>query len=360
MVPNYSDDEIGGQPLHQDVGIVNGNRGDQGRDANRVELWRVVPRSVPFAIGITPSDICNFKCNYCNQSTKAGIKDAQILEWDDFITITHQIEDLLSSSVDDLKIIRLIGNGEPLINKKLPDMIAYLSDKQYAPRIEVTTNGSLLTPEYSDALISAGLTRLLVSVQGTTVEKYRKVCGFSIDIDKFIDQISYFYHHKKQCALYVKTVDIALDNDDDKKKFFDTYTKISDTTCVEHIIDVCSDVDYSTISSNDVKHVSRYGGAFRKKICCDTLFMYLNIHSNGDADCCGCKYPPLYIGNIYQTPIRDLWNGKVHRSIMLKHAQGKRNDIACCRDCCIDGYSSFPEDNLDDHLREVYEKVVRL
>ncbi len=336
----------------------NENEMKYGRDTNRVELYRVVPRSVPFAIGITPSDICNFKCNYCNQSTVEGIKDAQILKWEDFITITQQIEDLLEKGKDDLKIIRLIGNGEPLVNRKLPDMVAYLSEKKYAKRIEVTTNGSLLTHEYSDALIDAGLTRLLVSVQGTTKEKYKEICGYNIDIDKFVDQIKYFYEHKKQCGLYVKTVDVALTGNDDEKKFYDTYKPICDVVCVEKVMNACADVDYSKVTSEDINHVTRYGGEFKKKICCDTLFMYFNIHSNGDVDCCGCKYPPLYIGNVYNTPISQLWNGERHKAIMLKHLMGRRCDIDLCSKCSsIDSFDSFPEDNLDEHLDEILKKV---
>lgn len=337
------------------------NYNNIGRDTNRVELWKVVPRSVPFAIGITPSDICNFRCNYCNQSTKAGIQDAQILKWDDFITITHQIEDLLESGKDDLKIIRLIGNGEPLVNKKLPEMIAYLSEKKYAPRIEVTTNGSLLTHDCSDALIDAGLTRLLISVQGNTTEKYEQVCGYKMDIHKFVDQVSYFYNHKKQCNVYVKTMDIALDGEEDKKLFYDTYRDISDTVCVERVMDACADVDYSIVTDGDIKHVTRYGGEFKKKICCDTLFMFLNIHSNGDADCCGCKYPPLYIGNIYKNPMKELWNGKVHKDIMMKHLEGRRCDIALCSNCAsIESYGTFSEDNLDGHLDVILDRIVQL
>ena len=81
------------------------------RDNNRVELWKVAPRSVPFALGIAASDICNFKCIYCGHSTPKGIKDARILTWDDFLIIAHQIEELLESGKDYLKIISLIGNG---------------------------------------------------------------------------------------------------------------------------------------------------------------------------------------------------------------------------------------------------------
>lgn len=45
-----------------------------GRDANRVPLWEVAPREIPFSLGITPSDVCNFRCNYCNQSTPPVLK----------------------------------------------------------------------------------------------------------------------------------------------------------------------------------------------------------------------------------------------------------------------------------------------
>lgn len=332
-----------------------------GRDTDRVELWRVAPRSVPFAIGLTPSDICNFRCNYCNQSTEAGIRDAQILKWDDFITLTHQIEDLLEVGTDDLKIIRMIGNGEPLINKKLPEMIGYLAEKKYAPRIEVTTNGSLLTHEYADALIDAGLTRLLISVQGNTTKKYKEICGFNMDMEKFIDQISYFYEHRKQCTLFVKTVNVALDGTSDEQLFYDIYSNISDIVSIENVMDACADVDYSTVTDRDVKHVTRYGGELKEKKCCDTLFMFLNIHSNGDADCCGCKYPPLYIGNVYKNPIKELWNGKMHKEIMMKHLRGRRDDISLCSNCAsIESYGTFPEDNLDGHLEEILDRVKNL
>ena len=64
------------------------------------------------------------------------------------------------------------------MNPKLPEMIKYLSDNNMSDRIEVTTNGSLITHGLSDRLIDAGLTRLLISIQGTTVQKYKKNLRF--------------------------------------------------------------------------------------------------------------------------------------------------------------------------------------
>ena len=331
------------------------------RDNNRVELWKVAPRSVPFALGLAASDICNFKCIYCGHSTPKGIKDARILTWDDFLIIAHQIEELLESGKDDLKIIRFIGNGEPLVNKLLPDMVRYISERKYTSRIEVTTNGSLLTHEVSDALLDSGLTRLLVSVQGTTSKKYKEICGYNLDYDKYLEQIAYFYQHKKECGLYVKTVDVALEDKDDEQTFLEMFKPICDMVCVEQLMNGYSDVDYSFITAKDVDHVARYGGDYKTKVCCDTMFMYMNIHSNGNVDCCGCKYPPLFIGNIFNTPLNKIWNGDVHKMMMEKHLQGKRQEILCCSDCAsIESFNTFPNDNLDAHLKEVLERVQRL
>ena len=329
-----------------------------GRDSKRQLLYKVAPRSVPFSIGITPSDVCNFRCIYCNQSTVAGIKDARILSWEDFLFTMNQIEELIHFGGKPIKIIRLIGNGEPLLNKKLPDMVSYIRDRNISQRIEVTTNGSLLTEDVSNRLIGAGLTRLLISIQGTTKEKYKKICGYDIDYERFVDQIRYFYQNRNKCKLFIKTVDVAIDNETERKDFFDVFSPICDEINIEKIIKACEDVSYEEFAPHDIDETTRYNAPLKRKVCCDTLFMYLNIHSNGDADCCGCKYPPLYVGNIYKNRLREIWNGEIHRHIMKLHLLGKRWEIKECAEChSIEHYNSFPEDSLDEHLDEVLARL---
>ncbi len=245
---------------------------ENGRDTNRGELWKVVPRKIPFALGITPSDVCNFRCNYCNQSTPAGIADARVLSWEDFIILADQIEKWVNSVDERIKVIRLIGNGEPLINKKLPDMIRYIREHNFADRIEITTNGSLLSHEMSDRLIEAGLTRLLISVQGISEKKYKEICGYQIDFEKYLEQIRYFYAHRGNCNLFIKTVDVALENEEEKKEFMRMFSSMADEVSIENIIKACADVDYGTITSKDIDNMTRYGTQFVKKMCCDTLF----------------------------------------------------------------------------------------
>lgn len=332
-----------------------------GRDLNRCNLFEVVPRSVPFAVEIAASDVCNFKCIYCNHSTKEGIKNAKILSWDDFLVIADQLEELASEGKDDIKVIRFIGNGEPLLNSKLPQMIECLSKRKIAKRFEVTTNASLLTHEMSDRLIASGVTRLLISIQGVSSEKYKEICGISIDIKDLQEKIKYFYKNKKKCEVFIKTVNIALDSELQKKQFYEIFSPICDTINVENIMRTYDGVDYDKISSENIDNTTRYGNELKKKICCDTLFMYMGINSNGDVDCCGCTYPPIYVGNILKLPLKKLWNGQIHKKLMIKHLQGKRWEIPKCAKCAsIEHYNGFEEDNLDEYRNIILSRVEKL
>lgn len=332
-----------------------------GRDTNRVPLWQVVPRAVPFSVGFAPSDICNFRCVYCNQSTPEGIKGGRILPWKDFLILREQLNELVEIGKQPIKNIRLIGNGEPLTNPRLPDMVKILKEDGLSERLEVTTNASLLTHAMADRLVDSGLTRLLVSVQGISQDKYQKICGVSLDFDKFLEQLQYFYQHKGDCQVYIKTVDVALSSLEEEQLFYKMFSPVCDSISVENIIRACADVDYNEFASKDIDITTRYGKSLQKKICCDTLFMYLNIHSTGNVDCCGCKYPPHFIGNIFEKPLKEIWNGKEHRELMAMHLKGKRWDVPDCATCdSIEHYNGFPEDNLDEHLPEVLAKLEKM
>jgi MoaA/NifB/PqqE/SkfB family radical SAM enzyme len=85
-----------------------------------------------------------------------------------------------------IKRIVFSGLGEPLMNPRLPEMVKIAVDAQIADRVEVITNGVLLTPEMSDKLIEAGITNINVSIQGINTEQYDNTVLTSIDADRVI------------------------------------------------------------------------------------------------------------------------------------------------------------------------------
>ena len=90
-------------------------------------------------------------------------------------------------------------------------MVAMAKEAGIAERIEIISNGQLLTREMADNLIAAGLDTLRISLQGLSSEKYRSVGGVDLDYDKFVENIRYFYSHKRETQLFVKVMDVSLD-----------------------------------------------------------------------------------------------------------------------------------------------------
>lgn len=330
-----------------------------GRDENRTALYQVVPLTIPFSIGISINDFCNFKCIYCYQSVPGGFQGPHMMSYAEYLEIADQIEEFYRERGNQrTKNLRICGYGEPLMNKDAARIVRHAREHGLSDRVEITTNASMLTHELSDALIEAGLTRLLVSVQGVTAEKYRDICGFSIDYPKFLDELAYFYAHRKDCKLYIKTVDVALDSPAEHEQFYEMFGGVCDEMNIEHIINAADCVDYSALLSSG--EVMRYSYAYQERLVCDSLFSMLNIESNGNVSCCGCRYPSLPIGNMHVARLKDLWNGPQHIRYMTQHLQGKYREIPHCSNCSSMQYTCHPMDNLDAHRAEVLQRVQAL
>lgn len=65
--------------------------------------------------------------------------------------------------------------------------------------------------------------------------------------------------------MHIKTVDIALD-DGEEKIFIDTFSTLSDTIHIDNVIEAFQDVDYSKIISDNTKGL--YGEKQKYRIVC--------------------------------------------------------------------------------------------
>ena len=96
-------------------------------DKNRTILREVIPLDSPLSMYIEPTRICNFQCFYCMHSTRG--EKGKALEQTGF-QIEHMDMQLYEKLIKDImkfptvpKRICFSGLGEPLTNKRLPDMI---------------------------------------------------------------------------------------------------------------------------------------------------------------------------------------------------------------------------------------------
>ena len=117
----------------------------------------------PFAVSIEPTNHCNLFCRECPSGMKDLSRASGFMDLPRFRSIIDQLSPHLA-------YLTLYFQGEPLLNPRFVDFIAYARLK----RIYVTssTNGHFLDKNNAEALIRSGLDRLIISVDGTDQESY--------------------------------------------------------------------------------------------------------------------------------------------------------------------------------------------
>lgn len=126
-------------------------------------LRRAFVFSYPFSLTFEVSSICNLMCPQC----LAGRRETN--RANRFISISF-VEKMLSLFKNKSFYVNFYMQGEPLLNNSLPAMIKKAKNLNYYTYL--STNGTLLSEEKAGEIVSSGLDRLVVSVDGITQETY--------------------------------------------------------------------------------------------------------------------------------------------------------------------------------------------
>jgi cyclic pyranopterin phosphate synthase len=114
---------------------------------------------------ISITDKCNFRCTYCMPAEGLPwLKKAEILTYEEIARISR-----IAVSIG-IEQIRLTG-GEPLVRRDVPELVHQLHQIEGLHSLSLTTNGVLLKQQ-ANALAEAGLTRINVSLDSLSHEKF--------------------------------------------------------------------------------------------------------------------------------------------------------------------------------------------
>lgn len=314
----------------------------------REKLADILPLKTPFTIYVDPSSVCNFKCSFCCHSLKEELKEMgfepRIMSFEFYKKIIDQAKEF----PDKVKMLCLFLNGESLINKKLTDMIEYARASNIAERIFLTTNGSLLTKELNRNLIDAGLNEILISIEALNAKLYRKIAGVDVDFNKLIDNISDLYHNKKDCKVFIKIVDMAINTDEEVKQFHYMFDNICDLAYIEPVVPVFEGVDYSNIKLPKENRMNKHVDV------CTRPFFTMTVHPNGNVGCCIVDYnEQIVLGNIEEQSLLTIWNGEKLNDFRITHLKKQRTSINICRQCTSPYYDTQLSDFLDDKANEL-------
>lgn len=328
----------------------------QSSSYKRQNLGEILPIDTPFSVHIFTSYFCDFKCAYCLQSLgdEEFKKIFHYKKFMDMRTFQNAI-DGISQFPRNLKVLCFDGQGEPLLNPDLPDMIAYAKKKNIAERIELVTNGNRLSRELSEKLVEAGLDRIRISIQGLNAGKYLEISGVHLDFEKFRDNLKYLYEHRKQLSVYIKIVDAALDGVPESV-FYDMFGKMCDDIAVEHVVPTAEKVDYTKIKQN--YDIGQQGYKAEKIKACPFPFYMLIIEPQGEVRACCATRHPVYYGNVNEAPVAQLWGNEQMRTFWAQQlSEAGRYGIDVCSKCLNPDFGVQQGDNIDMYTQAILNRL---
>ena len=119
-------------------------------------------KHLPAFVSVEPTNFCQLHCPQC----PVGIGENK---HKDLLTLP-QFERILSEVRNSVHTMQFYFQGEPLLNKDLPEMIHAAS--QAGIYTIVSTNALSLTPLFAEKLMDSGLNRIIVSIDGMSEESY--------------------------------------------------------------------------------------------------------------------------------------------------------------------------------------------
>jgi len=266
----------------------------------------------PVHIDLEASSRCNLRCTFCDKLPLLGPEKLGDM---DFGLFTRMLDEGAEHGLAGLK---LSYRGEPLLNARLADMVAYAKRKGLLD-VYFNTNGMLLTEVRSRALIEAGLDRISVSVEGVDPAAFERArVGALFDtILRNLDRLRELRHRLGAIYPRIRVQTVALPGLD-----LDQYAGF----WLDHA-DETAAVDYKDVED-------RQTGIQAPGFACPQLWQRLTVEFDGTVlGCNNDDFRRLSPGNSREISLAACWKHQTLQNARALHRRGLSHMVAACDGC---------------------------
>ncbi|TVR41239.1 MAG: radical SAM protein [Cryomorphaceae bacterium] len=292
-------------------------------------LW-----GLPMSMSIEPTTACNLGCPECPSGLRQFSRDTGNLKQPFF-------EKVINESKGHLSYLTFYFQGEPYINPKFLDMVKYASERNIYTA--TSTNAHFLNDEMAKKTIESGLDRLIISIDGVTQEVYEsyRVHG---KLNKVLEGTRNILKWRKKLNASKPLVVFQFLVVRPNEHQIDDVLKLGEELGVDQVVFKTAQVyDYengnSLIPSNEKYSRYRKGknGKYRIKNQllnqCWRMWQGCVVTWDGlVVPCCFDKDAKHRMGDLKNTPMKEVWRGPVYRNFRQKLLRS-RSEIDICTNC---------------------------
>lgn len=289
---------------------------------------------LPVSLSIEPTTSCNLRCPECPSGLRSFSRPTGMMELKLFKTIIKEIYKSLSYLI-------LYFQGEPYLNPAFLEAVRYADDLNIYT--STSTNAHFLTKVNALETVKSGLSRIIISMDGTNQESYEKY-RIGGNFEKVIQGTHNLVEAKKQLKINSPYIILQFLVFKHNMHQIPEIKRIAKTLGVDKLeLKTAQVYNYEKGSDliPDDNKFSRYqqNGNDNYKIKNDLLNkcwkMWHSCVMTWDGNivpCCFDKDAKYTMGNIQEQSFSEIWNGEKYQDFRSRLFTN-RKEIDICRNC---------------------------
>lgn len=263
------------------------------------------------------TDHCNATCIMCPRDKHEHGREHGIM---DQAKYERSIDEVVALGA---KKVVLTGFGEPMLDRRLEQKIAYAKGKGLSTYF--ITNASALTPVRSQKLLSAGLDEMRVSFYGMRPETYNAVMQ-GLDFNRTKKGVLEFLRLRDEMGKKTRV----------QMSYLELKENASDTQAFREFWE-------PKVNAVEVWKPHNFGDGRDYRTRLDDLHKTscgrpdngpFQIQWNGEViPCCYDYNNQVILGNAFETPVLDILNGPKYRLLRYAHRMKKFALFPYCNQC---------------------------
>ena len=278
-------------------------------------------KSFPSIVQLQTTSVCNGSCVMCpyplvTHNIKHGVM-SQIL-FDKIIDECSKYE---------VKEFKPFLMNEPLIDKRLPDLISYAKKKMPNTRIGFSTNGLLMKGDMIRRIVDSGVDEVWFNFAGNTEKTYNNVLkglNFQIVRKNIIDFARCVEKYGKNISVNISMVEVkeCLPEIQDSVDFWKEYN-----------VSV-RPIPFNNRGGNSMEDGIKVLENPLSKRACDKAIIKICILYDGRVILCPSDWQRKHvIGNVSKDNIFRVWNSEIRQNYITNILQSNYEPIDICRSC---------------------------
>lgn len=305
-----------------------------------------LPAGKVISLTIETTNVCNFKCVYCPQSDPenhfAGGKGTMSPE-----TFKAVLDNLLEDFRP--RFVSLHRDGEPLVNKKLEECIAYA--KSRGLKVGISSNCSLLSEKRVQGLINSGLDFVKTDfcADKETYERLRAGGNWDTIYEGMIRLLD---AARRRGTYFQMTITDVSTHDATPEKAAENMTKLESLFSDYPDYVGVMPVRFHNALDESLERISNPRSD--RYTLCHHPWVHIVVDFKGNVvPCCRDLRSEYICGNLLETPMHEIWNGD--RFVRLRQAlvDKKPDEINICGKCDLPYRGSYAGRTLASRVRNI-------